>query len=139
MTLDIDKLEQIKTAAENLFATGPEWVTFYREVMGLQGLIRRVFPNNEAMDEFEQTETYREIQRMVAELRKRPIATKPGDEKVITVRIPKCMHDALRIEAYELRTSMNKLCISKLLQAIDVANVPGAFDEKTQPEDVPVE
>ena len=40
------------------------------------------------------------------------------------------MHEALRIEAYEHHTSMNKLCISKLLQFIDTENVPTVFEDK---------
>ena len=34
------------------------------------------------------------------------------------------MHEALKDEAYEHRTSMNKLCIAKLLQFIDSQQVP---------------
>ena len=45
--------------------------------------------------------------------------------QVITIRLPRCLHDALRVEAHEHRTSMNKLCISKLLQLIDAEMVPG--------------
>ena len=105
---------------------------FYREVMGLHGLVRRAFPTMEAMAEFEQTETYRQIHRMVTELRKQapPKDMEEEETKVITIRIPQSMHEALRIEAYEYRTSMNKLCISKLLQFIDTENVPAAFEEK---------
>ena len=44
--------------------------------------------------------------------------------RVITVRLPKSLHEALRVEAHEHRTSMNKLCISKLLQFIDGQQVP---------------
>ena len=44
--------------------------------------------------------------------------------KVITVRMPKSLHEALRAEAHEHQTSMNKLCISKLLQFIDNEFVP---------------
>ena len=44
--------------------------------------------------------------------------------RVITVRLPKSLHESLRDEAYEHRTSMNKLCISKLLQFIDGQQVP---------------
>ena len=43
---------------------------------------------------------------------------------MITVRLPKSLHEALRDEAHEHRTSMNKLCISKLLQFIDSEQVP---------------
>ena len=63
----------------------------------------------------------------VAKLRERGNA--PVDEneptRVITVRLPKSLHESLRTEAHEKRTSMNKLCISKLLQMIDDELIPG--------------
>ncbi len=131
MTPVSDKHEEIKCITEKLFETKPDWVTFYREVLGLGGIVRRAFPNLEAMAEFEQTDTYRQIHRMVAELRKLPPSKGEGENtQVITVRIPNSLHEALRIEAYEHHTSMNKLCISKLLQYIDAENVPTAFDNK---------
>ncbi len=131
MTPVSEKLEEIKYAAETLFETNRDWVKFYREVMGLHGLVRRAFPTIEQMAEFEQTETYRLIQRMLTELRKLPPQKDLEEEtRVITVRMPQCLHEALRIEAYEHHTSMNKLCISKLLQFIDTENVPPAFDDK---------
>jgi hypothetical protein len=34
------------------------------------------------------------------------------------------MHEYLRTEAHDLRTSMNKLCISKLLQVIEQDLIP---------------
>ena len=43
---------------------------------------------------------------------------------MITVRLPKSMHESLRTEAHDLRTSMNKLCISKLLQVIGEEMIP---------------
>lgn len=117
--------EEIKQVAEDLYATLPDWITFYRDVLGLRGIIRRRFHTPEALDQFEQTETYSEIQRMLSDLRRRP-KQPPEDEptRVITVRIPKCLHEALRAEAYQHHTSMNKLCISKLLQFIAQERVP---------------
>ena len=44
--------------------------------------------------------------------------------RVITVRLPKSMHEYLRTEAHDLHTSMNKLCISKLLQVIGEDMIP---------------
>jgi len=142
-----DKHEEIKSAAEKLFAAKPEWIVFYREILGLRGLIRRFYPTMEAMAEFEQTEAYRQIQRMLAELRKQlPPKKDPSaptdsaisdeDTRVITVRIPQSLHDALRIEAFEHRTSMNKLCISKLLQSIDNEHVPAALENKKMEADL---
>ena len=117
----------IKRAADQLFAQGPDWVTFYREILGVNGIARETFPTRELLADFEQTEAYDEILQMLTRLREKGPLALDEDEptRVITVRLPKCLHDALRAEAYEHRTSMNKLCISKLLQYIDGEKVPG--------------
>ena len=131
MTPVSEKHEEIKRAVEELLATNPDWMKFYREVMGLNGLIRREFGSFEAMAEFEHTETYREIHCKLAELRKQtPPKGEAEDTRVITVRLPRSLHEFLRIEACERHTTMNKLCISKLVQFIDAEHVPTVFDEK---------
>ena len=65
---------------------------------------------------------------MLAKLRERSVGTPVPDDleptRVITVRLPKSLHEALRAEAHERRTSMNKLCISKLLQVVDEQLIP---------------
>lgn len=125
------KHQEVKEAVERLFATKPDWMTFYRQVIGLNGLVRKAFPSFETMAVFEQTETYREIHRMLAELRKQPPPKDVvEDTKVITIRIPQSLHEFLRIEAFEHHTTMNKLCISKLVQFIDTEHVPTVLQEK---------
>jgi hypothetical protein len=49
---------------------------------------------------------------------------------VITVRLPKSLHEALRHEAHNHKTSMNKLCISKLLQVIADDLVPSDLERR---------
>ncbi len=117
---------EILQRAERLFSRGPDWVTFYRELMGLRGVVRQHFSTREALAEFEQTEVYKQIQQMVTSLRENGPLAKAEEEptKVITVRLPKSLHEALRVEAHEHHTSMNKLCISKLLQFIDNGMIP---------------
>jgi predicted HicB family RNase H-like nuclease len=121
-----EKEADVKRIAEQLFAEVPDWVTFYREVLGLRGLLRHSFPTREMLAEFEQTEAHQEILRMLTKLRERELGEPHNAEptRVITVRLPKSLHEALRVEAHEHRTSMNKLCISKLLQFIDGEQVP---------------
>ena len=116
----------VHRTAEALCSENPDWVTFYREIFGLHGIIRRAYPTRDSLVEFEQSETFREIQRMLTRLRGRGPVTTCEEEptRVITVRLPKSLHEALRIEAHEYRTSMNKLCISKLLQFIGNEMVP---------------
>jgi predicted HicB family RNase H-like nuclease len=132
------KAKKIKEVADALYAAGPDWITFYKEVCGLDGVIRQQYPTLKDLEEFEQTEVYQQIQYMLTQLRQvRPTRNDSEEEeteeetakeeeptKVITVRIPKSLHEALRNEAYEHHTSMNKLCISKLLQIVDQERVP---------------
>jgi predicted HicB family RNase H-like nuclease len=115
------KYQEVLQVAQELFSQNPDWVTFFREVLGLEGAVRKAFPTPEELGEFERTAEYQKIQAMVAKLREvsgsRPTAQEPTT--VITVRLPKSLHDSLRAEAHECRTSMNKLCIAKLLQMLD--------------------
>jgi predicted HicB family RNase H-like nuclease len=121
-----EKSQEIYRIAHGLYSQKPDWVTFFREVLGLGGLVRQAYPTPEALVEFEKTEAYMEIQHMLAELRGGPQAPNEEEEptRVITVRLPKSLHESLRAEAHERKTSMNKLCISKLLLVVDQELVP---------------
>ena len=110
--------------ARCLFAQSPGWLEFFRELLGTRGLIATTFTPEER-EAFERSLAYVEIQEMLATLRK--AAWNRGSLEpihVITVRLPKSLHESLREEAHEKRTSMNALAISKLLQAIDAGLVP---------------
>ena len=119
--------EEVLRVARDLFERNPDWVTFYREVLGLHGVVRQSYPTRQAMIDFEQSEAHDEVQRMLRKLRDRGADPEPTREptRVITVRLPKSLHEALRVEAHEHQTSMNKLCVSKLLQFINENLVPG--------------
>jgi predicted HicB family RNase H-like nuclease len=118
--------EEILRAARNLFAGDPDWVSFFRQILGVHGAVRRHYQTRQALAEFEQTDAYAEVQQMLRALRERATVPPAEDEptRVITVRLPKSLHEALRAEAHEHQTSINKLCISKLLQFIDNNLVP---------------
>ncbi len=124
--IDEGKEEEIYRAAYELYCHNPDWVVFFREILGLEGVVRRSLPTRESLLEFERTETHQKIQHMLGKLRER-VGSTPGvqeETRVITVRLPKSLHDALKIEAHECHTSVNKLCISKLLQFIETELVP---------------
>ncbi len=121
-----DKSQQVYQQAERLYQQRPDWVTFFREVLGTEGVVRRCFPDHNSLANFEKTAEYSGIQQMVAKLREQSRSQTTAQEptRVITVRMPKSLHEALRAEAHDRHTSMNKLCISKLLQMIDEELVP---------------
>jgi predicted HicB family RNase H-like nuclease len=121
-----EKEMNVMRVAQELFTQQPDWVTFFREVLGVGGIVREAYPAPDAMAAFEQTAEYNDIQQMVAKLRERgdEVAGSREPTRVITVRLPASLHESLRAEAHERHTSMNKLCITKLLQMVDGQLVP---------------
>ena len=95
-------------------------------MLGADGVVRRLFPDNDEMRYFETTSEFAELQEMIAAVRSQD--SSKGDsaepERMITIRLPKSLHDSLRFEADSLKLSINKLCISKLLQRIESRFVP---------------
>ena len=116
-----DRRQTAHRMATDMFSHTPDWVTFFREVLGVDGLVRKLFPNADDYAAFEKTAEYAEIQNMLGKLREKTGAAADGKEptRVITVRLPKSLHESLRAEAHDRNTSMNQLCISKLLMVID--------------------
>ena len=116
-----DRKHTAQRIANEMFHQQPDWITFFREVLGVDGLLRKLFATPEELALFEKTDEYNEIQLLLAKLRERSGAGADGKEptRVITVRLPKSLHEALKTEAHDRKTSMNQLCISKLLQVID--------------------
>ena len=127
---NIEKQQTVLEVARALFEQQPDWVTFFREVLGLEGLVRQAFSSPEELAEFEQTEAAEEIQQMLKRLREgyRPPDRAKEPTQMITVRLPRSLHKTLREEAQTRGTSLNKLCISKLLQAIDERLVPNPIE-----------
>ncbi|MDX1963451.1 MAG: toxin-antitoxin system HicB family antitoxin [Pirellulales bacterium] len=126
------KSQEALRFANHLFNSSEkiDWVTFYREVLGVDGIVRRLYPDQAALAEFEATEEYAEIQKLLTTIReKTKNKSKAEPIRVITVRMPKSLHEALNVEAMELKTSVNQLCISKLIQWIDGEFVPSAPEE----------
>lgn len=123
-----DQRQEVLRVATDLFEQkNLDWMTFFREVLGLEGVVRKAYPSQEAYEAFERSEEYQQIQQMVAKLREKDVAATDSDKepiRVITVRLPKSLHETLKNEAHERHTSMNKLCISKLLQVVDDELVP---------------
>ncbi|NBW86663.1 MAG: hypothetical protein EBR23_07500 [Planctomycetia bacterium] len=107
--------------AERLYAMEPEWVVFFREVLGVDGIVRRTFSDPEALTGFECTPQYARIREMLDGLRcrQRESATRGETQRVVTVRMPRSLHESLKDEAGRMRVSINTLCISKLMKLLD--------------------
>ena len=121
-----ERCAEVRRVATELFRQSPDWVTFFREILGVDGIVRKLFQTPEEVACFEQSAEYSELQQMLARLRGGAADGQGGREptRVITVRLPKSLHESLRDEAHNRNTSMNKLCISKLLQMVDDELIP---------------
>jgi predicted HicB family RNase H-like nuclease len=107
--------------AERLYAMEPEWVVFFREVLGVEGIVRRTFSDPEALMRFECSPQYARIREMLDGLRARQSGPQAEREsqRVVTVRMPKSLHETLKNEAERMKVSVNSLCISKLMKLLD--------------------
>lgn len=115
------RCQKILGVARQLYQSGPDWVTFFREVLGVEGAARQVIEAQSEYVQFERSPEFAEIQGMVNSLRNRKGAGGAAlneATRVITVRLPESLHEALKAEANDHNTSMNKLCIAKLLQVL---------------------
>ena len=122
-----EKRQEVFRVATELFNQQPDWVAFFREVLGLDGIIRRAYPDPCLSLSLNNVPSICKFNRCWPScVKRRPDNTNNGKEpqRVITVRLPKSMHEALKEEAKQHNTSMNKLCISKLLQVVDDELVP---------------
>ena len=127
------RCQKVLQVAKQLHSTRPDWVTFFRETLGVDGSARSVFGNQEEYLQFEQSKEFDEIQNLVASLRTKKGAGRNESTKVITVRLPESLHESLKAEASEHGTSMNKLCITKLLKALSELNEEGQESAPTPP------
>lgn len=125
------RCQQAFDIANDLFGNAPTWVCFYRELMGGNGFIQRLFTDkddkdNEDFSRFLRSEQYHQIQLMLTALRGRDLPENdPNDpQRMITVRLPKSLHEAMCEEAGRLNISVNRLCISRMLQLLDPKMIP---------------
>ena len=107
--------------AERLHGMNPEWVVYFREVLGVDGVVRRTFRGSEELVRFECSPHYARIREMLDDLRSRQQSIPAGREtqRVVTVRMPRTLHESLKAEAESMEVSINTLCISKLLKILD--------------------
>jgi len=120
------RCRQAFDVANDLFTNAPTWVCFYRELMGGNGLLHTLFDSNKDFGAFLRTDQHHQIQSMLTALRSRDLPENdPNDpQRMITVRLPKSLHEAMCEEAGRLNISVNRLCISRMLQLLDPEMIP---------------
>jgi hypothetical protein len=103
----MEKQTEVYRQACHALEKAPDWATFFREVLGVDGIVRRMYPSPQELAEFEKTQQYADIQAMLVKLREKNLDKSPGSEptRVITIRLPKSMQDALNQSAMHLEAA----------------------------------
>jgi len=110
--------EEVLRVAREAFAKTGSWVVFYRWMLSPGGVVDQLYPTRAMRQYFETTEAFAELLEMVTSIRSQD-DSKAGayePERMITVRLPRSMHDAVIRDAEALDLSINKYCLTKLLQ-----------------------
>lgn len=117
---------EVRRIAIEVFPQTDSWVVFYRAILGADGVARKLFKGTDQIRFWESSPEFLEIQEMVTALRAEDSQKSDGAEplRMITIRLPVSLHEALKVEASDHATSMNKLCLSKLIMSISPKFVP---------------
>ena len=100
----------------------PDWATYYHAIFGCGGVLETVFGDPAARAAFERTDLHAELLAKVNILRENSKSRYSDETTMITVRLPKSMHEALVAESHRRQQSLNQLCIAKLLQPVVTAS-----------------
>jgi predicted HicB family RNase H-like nuclease len=120
------RCRQALLLAEEAFAKTGSWVIFFREILGTEGVVRKLFADPEEMKSFMAGSDYKTLHEMLAAIRSQDQSKSDAaePERMITIRIPKSLHEMLQEESKACGLSINKLSISKLLWPANSRFVP---------------
>ena len=103
--------------AEELFKEKVGWEQFYEEILGPEGAVRTQYPEvKDRLRFMHETSDGLEIMEMLFQLRSASGGAVTGLQDMVPIRMPKALHESLRIEGNEHNISMNKLCVMKLME-----------------------
>jgi predicted HicB family RNase H-like nuclease len=113
---DKDKAREVSEVAHAFYEHCTDWVTFYREMLGVNGVVRKAFTTGDELRCLRADRRIQLIQKMAGRAARRSATTGDGKEtmRVITVRMPQSVHESLKREAEERGTSMNKLAVIEI-------------------------
>ena len=127
-----DRCDQVARHATELFAVSPTWASFYREVLGCSGVARVLFPDAMSYERFEGSEQFGQLMEMLKVLRSQDLPENDPTEpqRMVTIRMPRAMYDVLCAEANAMSISVNKLCVTRIIQRLDRSLVPQAAKKR---------
>ncbi|MEM0926463.1 MAG: hypothetical protein AAGJ83_10535 [Planctomycetota bacterium] len=101
------------------------WVDFYRRVFGVEGVIRSTLTHPQ-LRLYQAGPDFVELHERLAHLRSVDTRKLSCEEPVqmVTIRLPRSVHDVLVSESHESNTSMQRLATTKLIVPADERFIP---------------
>ncbi|QEG00019.1 hypothetical protein Mal15_40870 [Stieleria maiorica] len=120
------RCRQTLLLAEEAFAATGSWVVFFREILGVGGVVMQLFPEQEEYRRFTAGPEFATLHEMLAAIRSQDQSKSDAaePERMITIRIPRSLHESLAEESQACGLSINKLSISKLLWPANPRFIP---------------
>ena len=122
MSVDVadfkEKCETVLEMAKTLINSVPKpsSIYFFEQILSNEGIMQKQFVNPTEIQAFLKSPEYKSIFSMQNELQSKDDQSDSKiDTSVITVRLPVKLHESLKSEAHDHHTSLNKICVRKLL------------------------
>ena len=122
MSVDVtdfkEKCETVLEVAKTLIGSVPKpsSIYFFEQILSNEGIMQKQFVNPTEIQAFLKSPEYKSIFSMQNELQSKDDQSDSKiDTSVITVRLPVKLHESLKSEAHDHHTSLNKICVRKLL------------------------
>lgn len=118
--------DEVTRLAHEAFAKTTSWVVFYREMLGVEGVVATLYPTKEERQFFETQPEFLELLEIVTSLRSQDTSKMDAYEptRMLTVRMPRSLHAEVIRRSEEQGLSLNSYAITKLLQPVDKRFTP---------------
>lgn len=105
-----DRMDSVLESARELEKIKPNWMDFYKEVLWRDGVARREFADADEWALWEASDQLRVVRMLMDGLRECK-SLKSEETSTITIRLPKLLHQKLKVEAHNRKISMNGLVV----------------------------
>lgn len=118
--------DEVMRLAQEAFAKTSSWVVFYRELLGVEGVVATLYPTQEERQYFEMQPEFLELLEIVTSLRTQDTSKMDAYEptRMLTVRMPRSLHADVIRQSEEQGLSLNSYAITKLLQPVEKRFTP---------------
>ena len=112
------KLEQFSAAVDKAARETSTFVDLWNRITGVGGTVQLLFPDRSERTAFMQSDEWKRYQDLVSERmggsQEKMLQGMPDASGNLSVRLPRSLHAALKLEADEEGVSINQLIVAKL-------------------------